>query len=144
MGSPLSQWEGKEGAAGVGKVQEAKQVSVAGGTHSGWGGVTPPSSPPAPHLPRSLALILAGGPAHMLLTHPSALRDSWEGCEALHVPKGGQEAGKGGWLSAPGPLRCPAAPKGKRHQLGALSGFRHQTRPQPSWSSRSLVGEDVI
>lgn len=31
----------------------------------------------------------------MLLTHPSALRFSREGCKALHVPTGGREAGGG-------------------------------------------------
>lgn len=107
-GVPAEQAEGKEGAAGEDKVQEAKRVQVTG-PGRGHPALFASCSP----LPHCLALLLAGGLTHMLLTHPSALRDSWEGCEAPHVPTGGREAGKEGGFQYQVPFAARAAPKGK-------------------------------
>lgn len=88
---------------GMNRVQVAEQVQVTGGTFRPGKGLLRPFHFPS-SCPHCLALNLIGVIAHVALSHLSSLQDSWEGCEAQHVPIGAGRRAGGGWPSAPGLL----------------------------------------
>lgn len=76
---------------------------------------------------------MASGISQEELSHALALKDSWEGCEALHV-----QIGAGRRRVA---LSTGSSQWRRRHQLRAFLGISTQSLLQAPWSSQLRVAD---